>query len=351
MADDNVQHGIDDNSSGDPGKGAVLGGLGGAAVGALAGGPVGAVVGAIAGAIASGAAVAAVDQVDNDNTVSGVGGDSTGTNAGAQHSNEYAATGTGTTSVGTGTTGTIGADIPTINVSRGETSANTAPDNSINYHQNDTSLNQTPSEGTMANNETHPTDINYRDADIVAVGGNDNQNTQGTYATTDTNNAGVNNADIVGTGSSQTGVGMGTNVGATQDADHIRVPVVEEQLNVQKQVQQAGEVQVRKDVITEQVNVPVELTREEVVVTRHAVDRDLQPGEQAIGEEVLRVPVSEETVSVSKQAHVVEEVEISKQRVTEQQNVTDTVRREVVDVDDTTTHGANIGNTNRNNTL
>lgn len=73
MADDNIQHGIDDNPHGDGKKGAVLGGVGGAVVGALAGGPIGAVVGAVAGAAASGAGVAAVDQVDNDNTVTGVG--------------------------------------------------------------------------------------------------------------------------------------------------------------------------------------------------------------------------------------------------------------------------------------
>lgn len=81
MADDNIQHGIDDNPSGDAKKGATLGGVGGAVTGALAGsaaGPVGTIVGAViggvAGAGASGAAVAAVDRVDNDNTVSGVGG-------------------------------------------------------------------------------------------------------------------------------------------------------------------------------------------------------------------------------------------------------------------------------------
>jgi len=78
--DDTVQHGIDDNANNDAEKGAALGGLGGVAVGAAAGsllGPVGTVVGAVAGGLlgagASGAAVAAIDQVDNDNTVSGVG--------------------------------------------------------------------------------------------------------------------------------------------------------------------------------------------------------------------------------------------------------------------------------------
>lgn len=71
--DDGVQHGIDDSPTHDAEKGAALGGVGGAVVGGLAGGPIGAVVGAVAGAAASGAGVAAVDQVDNDNTVTGVG--------------------------------------------------------------------------------------------------------------------------------------------------------------------------------------------------------------------------------------------------------------------------------------
>jgi hypothetical protein len=78
--EDGVQHGIDDNPTGDAQKGAALGGAGGAAVGAAAGaalGPVGAVIGAaiggVAGAVGSGVAVGAVDQVDNDNTVTGLG--------------------------------------------------------------------------------------------------------------------------------------------------------------------------------------------------------------------------------------------------------------------------------------
>ena len=73
--------GVGDNrdETSDPEKAAALGALGGAAVGAAAGsllGPAGAVMGAIGGALAaagaSGLAVDAVDQVDNDNTASGL---------------------------------------------------------------------------------------------------------------------------------------------------------------------------------------------------------------------------------------------------------------------------------------
>ena len=80
MADDRIQHGIDDDPNNDAEKGAVLGGVGGAAVGAAAGsmaGPIGAVIGGVigaaAGAAGSAAGVAAVDRVDNDNTVTGLG--------------------------------------------------------------------------------------------------------------------------------------------------------------------------------------------------------------------------------------------------------------------------------------
>lgn len=71
--DDGIQHGIDDNPNHDAEKGAVGGAVGGAIVGGLAGGPIGAVIGAVAGGAASGAGVAAVDKVDNDDTVTGLG--------------------------------------------------------------------------------------------------------------------------------------------------------------------------------------------------------------------------------------------------------------------------------------
>ena len=91
---DNIQHGIDDNPNNDAEKGAALGGLGGVAVGAIAGsaaGPIGTIIGAVAGGLlgagASGAAVAAVDAIDNDNTVSGVGSGVTPAATGAYDSN------------------------------------------------------------------------------------------------------------------------------------------------------------------------------------------------------------------------------------------------------------------------
>ena len=74
---DSIQHGIDDDPNNDATKGGIGGAVGGAVVGGLAGGPLGAVVGAVAGGVASAAGVAAVDKVDNDNTITGVGSGAT----------------------------------------------------------------------------------------------------------------------------------------------------------------------------------------------------------------------------------------------------------------------------------
>lgn len=80
MADDKIQHGIDDDPNNDPHKAKNIGGVGGAVTGAVAGaaaGPIGAIggaiVGGVVGAVASKAAVKEVDKYDNDNTITGIG--------------------------------------------------------------------------------------------------------------------------------------------------------------------------------------------------------------------------------------------------------------------------------------
>jgi len=121
------------------------------------------------------------------------------------------------------------------------------------------------------------------------------------------------------------------------DTGEIRVPVVEERLNVEKRSEELGAVEIRKDVVTEQVNVPVELRREEVHVERVDVkDRPVAVGEtaNAFEEATIRVPVRGEQAVVDKQAIVTGEVVIDREQTTERQNVTDTIRKERVDVDE-----------------
>jgi len=127
------------------------------------------------------------------------------------------------------------------------------------------------------------------------------------------------------------------NAGATQNANEMRVPVMEEQLNVGKRQAEMGEVQIHKTVTQEQVSVPVELRREEVNVQQVDVNnRPLAAGEYdtAFQEGTIRVPVRGEEAVVNKQAVVTGEVAINKTVTAEQQTIADTVRREHVQVDD-----------------
>ncbi len=117
----------------------------------------------------------------------------------------------------------------------------------------------------------------------------------------------------------------------------LRVPVHEERLDVAKRPVELGEVQVHKEVVSEQQTVPVELSREEVhVEQRDVANRPVAPGDagDAFKEGTIRVPVRGEEAVVTKEAVVTGEVVINKERTTETQQVGDTVRKEVVHVDE-----------------
>jgi len=115
--------------------------------------------------------------------------------------------------------------------------------------------------------------------------------------------------------------------------DRERIPVREEELEAHKTTRQAGEVQVRKDVVEEQRSMDVPVTREEVQVKRVPVDRPASGDETTIGKgDTVRVPVMEEDVEVTKRPRVKEEIEISKVARQKTKRATGTVRKEHVDV-------------------
>jgi uncharacterized protein (TIGR02271 family) len=117
--------------------------------------------------------------------------------------------------------------------------------------------------------------------------------------------------------------------------DTLRVPVHEEQLRAERTSDQSGEVRVDRNVVEEERSIDVPVTREEVEVRRVPVSGSATADASAFNAgETIRVPVTEEQVHVTKEPRVVEEIEISKRQVTENQRVSDTVRREEVNVDD-----------------
>lgn len=127
-----------------------------------------------------------------------------------------------------------------------------------------------------------------------------------------------------------------------------------EQLNVNKQQVQSGEVTLGKNVVEEQKTVNVPVTREEVYIENRPVSGNVTDDGTPIGEgENIRVPVSEERVNVSKDTVTTGEVSIGKRAVQENQQVTDTVRREEARLDQSgnaRVQGNDLNTTNTNDT-
>jgi uncharacterized protein (TIGR02271 family) len=108
----------------------------------------------------------------------------------------------------------------------------------------------------------------------------------------------------------------------------------EEELRAQKERVQAGEVRVRKEVVSEERTIEVPVTREEVVIERRPAAGRTTEGRIDEDEEI-RIPVMEEEVRVDKTPVVREEVTLKKRQVHDTERVSDTVRREEARVERT----------------
>jgi len=111
----------------------------------------------------------------------------------------------------------------------------------------------------------------------------------------------------------------------------------EERLRVDKEREQAGEVVIDKDVVTEQKEVDVPITREKVTVERRPVtdDTDLDKDFNFDKEkDEIRVPIHEERVNVEKDTVVNEELVVKKEVEKDVETVREDVRRETAEVRD-----------------
>lgn len=101
----------------------------------------------------------------------------------------------------------------------------------------------------------------------------------------------------------------------------------EEELQARKEPVQTGEVQIGKEVVSEEKTIEVPRTHEEVTVERRPVER--RPADRPIGEgETISVPVHEERVSVEKAPVVYEELEVGTRQAQETEQVSGEVRRD-----------------------
>jgi uncharacterized protein (TIGR02271 family) len=116
--------------------------------------------------------------------------------------------------------------------------------------------------------------------------------------------------------------------------DEVRVQRAEEELRVGTRERKAGSIRVRKRIRTDRERIEVPTRHEVVSVERVPVEGEAS--EIEIGEDEVRVPVTEEEVVVEKRPVVKEEVRIRKDVVEETEVVEEDVRREEVEVEDET---------------
>ena len=105
-------------------------------------------------------------------------------------------------------------------------------------------------------------------------------------------------------------------------------------MKVGKRKVAAGEVKLHNTVSVEQVNVPVELKREDVVVERVAAPEVGSTDKEPFQEERIEVPLSREEPVVEKETRVTGGVRVRKTENVEQKTIQEKIRRENVDVDE-----------------
>jgi uncharacterized protein (TIGR02271 family) len=110
--------------------------------------------------------------------------------------------------------------------------------------------------------------------------------------------------------------------------EEVRVPLAEEELTAEKHLRDAGQVRITKEVVTEQKQMTVPVTREEVHVERVPASGSDRVDEAAFEERTISVPIREEEVEIKKRPRVREEVRVSKTARTEERRADAEVRHE-----------------------
>lgn len=112
------------------------------------------------------------------------------------------------------------------------------------------------------------------------------------------------------------------------------IPIIQEEIEVGKRQVNLGTVRVVSRVVETPVSESVTLREEHAVVERHPVDRPASQADLAglQGQSIEMRETAEQAV-VAKTAHVVEEVVVGKEITTQTEEISDTVRRTVVDIE------------------
>jgi uncharacterized protein (TIGR02271 family) len=146
----------------------------------------------------------------------------------------------------------------------------------------------------------------------------------------------VNTPSYTGANSTTIGTDTATDMTGQTASGDIVVPVREEELVAGTRATGEDRVRIHKEVIEEEQTLTVPVRHERVVVERVPASGEEDPNAldaNAFKEGDIEIPVREEEVVVGKRVRDVENVRIHKDTVTEEEQVSDTVRKERVRVE------------------
>jgi len=110
----------------------------------------------------------------------------------------------------------------------------------------------------------------------------------------------------------------------------IDLQLKEEKLDITKKWLQTGEVTWHKEIINEEKNVVVPVSRQELVIEKKIIDpRNPNRFEDS---EIIRIPISEERIEIIKHSVVLEEVEIYKREIEELNQINESVKKEILHI-------------------
>jgi uncharacterized protein (TIGR02271 family) len=165
---------------------------------------------------------------------------------------------------------------------------------------------------------------------------------------THTHDTGVATGTAGTTGTTGTTDTTGVTGGTGHTTDEAAMTLSEERLNVDKESQEVGRARLRKYVTTDTETVTVPVKKEKLTVERNPVEGTRSGGTISEGDDVEDITLREERAVVGKETVDVEEVRVGKETVTEQEQVSEQVRKEHVEVEgDASTGGTGLGDTRR----
>jgi uncharacterized protein (TIGR02271 family) len=127
-----------------------------------------------------------------------------------------------------------------------------------------------------------------------------------------------------------------TPIGTSRRED-VRIPLMEEEIGIEKVSRETGHVRIHKTTKTEEKHFSVPVTREDVVIERVSAseeDARLSP-ELAFKEQTLDLPLHEEDVQVTKRTRVREQIVVHPVIQASEKEASASLRHEEVEIDDT----------------